>query len=60
MREKTKKHTKTGLIAALATGAAIGLGVGAKFVVNRVKETREARRVAASLQALEDERFGED
>ncbi len=54
------KTAKRGLIAVLATGAAVGIGVGTKVVVNHLKAKREAKREAESLQALEDERFGED
>lgn len=61
MRKESKPKTgKRGLLAVLATGAAVGIGVGAKVVVTHLKAKREAKREAESLQALEDERFGED
>lgn len=55
-----KLTPKKGFLTVLATGAVVGAGVGAKFVVKHLKAKRDARREAESLQALEDERFGED
>ena len=60
MSKQAKATAKKGLLAVLATGAVVGLGVGAKVVSNHLKAKREAKREAESLQALEDERFGED
>lgn len=57
---KAKATAKKGLIAVLATGAVVGIGVGAKAIKNRIEAKREAKREERSLQALEDERFGED
>ena len=60
MSKQAKTNAKKGLIAVLATGAVVGAGIGVKMVSQHLKAKRDARREAESLQALEDERFGED
>lgn len=60
MSELKKKRRKRGAIALLATGAVVGLGVGAKLVKDRVAAQREAKREEAHLQELENEQFEED
>lgn len=60
MSELKKKRRKRGVIALLATGTVVGLGVGAKIVKDRVVANREAKREQARLQELENEQFEED
>lgn len=56
MSEINKKRCKKGIFALLATGAVVGLGVGAKVVKDKVAAKREAKR----LEELENEQFEED
>lgn len=60
MSEMKKKRRQRGFIALVATGAVVGLGVGAKVVKDRLDAQREKRRENARLQELENEQFEED
>lgn len=60
MSEVAKKRCKKGILALLATGAVVGLGVGAKVVKDKVAAKREAQRETKRLEELENEQFEED
>lgn len=54
------KHQKQGLAVLLATGLAVGLGIGSKFVKSYVVEKHRSKQAAYRLQELENEQFEED
>lgn len=57
MRKLNKEDAKKGVLAIVATGVAVGMGVGVKMTATKIKNKRIKRAEMERLKELENEQF---